>query len=385
MTTRRIETLTPEQTARFPEFVEKWKQIGLCTDPADRPAAEEAIHEMYRLGGKKPPKKIVWCGSPLSMGVTRAIILDEKLVQRIAAAARAALPSSEQSSITSDPGPRVRASVRASVWASVGASVWDSVGASVGASVWDSVGASVWDSVWDSVRDSVWDSVRASVWDSVSYSTAIWGQHEAGACAFYDFFRTVNGLVTQTDKFQGITNLARSAGWAIPHSNICWVSERHNILLRDEQGRLHNAGGPACAFPDGWAIYAWHGVRVPVEWIERPNELKPETVLKAANLEQRRAGIEMLGWDRILTQLNAKVIDQDPDPRVGTLLEVDLPGIDDRRGSSIKAQFLRVQCGTGRQFALGIDPASGAKTALDAQAWLQGLKADDFRIPQVRT
>ena len=349
----KIERLTPEQIARFPEFVDKWTKIGLCTDPADRPAAEAAIREIYRLGGKKPPARIVWCGSPLSMGVTRAIILDKKLVERIAAAARAA-------KIDADPGD----------------SVWDSVGASVRDSVRDSVGASVW--------ASVWDSVGASVWDSVGYGTAVWGQHEAGACAFYDFFRTVNGLAVETDRFQGISNFAKSAGWAIPHSNICWVSERHNILVRDERGRLHNAGGPACAFPDGWAIYAWHGVRVPMDWVEKPNELKPETVLKASNLEQRRAGIEMLGWDRILSQLNARVIDRDPDPEVGTLLEVDLPGATSG-DPSFKAQFLRVQCGTGRQFALGIDPAAGAKTALDAQAWLQGLSRKDFRIPQVRT
>src|SRR6266851_7129662 len=131
----KIETLTPEQIARFPEFIERWTRIGLCTDPADRSRAEAAIVETYRCAGIAPPKKIVWCGSPLTQGMKRAIILDKKLI----------------------------ASVRASVWDSVRASVWDSVGASV----WDSVRASVGASVGDSVRASVWDSVRASVWDSV--------------------------------------------------------------------------------------------------------------------------------------------------------------------------------------------------------------------------
>ena len=46
---KKIEKLTPEQEARFPEFVEKWTRIGLCTDPADRPAAERAIAEIYRV------------------------------------------------------------------------------------------------------------------------------------------------------------------------------------------------------------------------------------------------------------------------------------------------------------------------------------------------
>jgi hypothetical protein len=43
----RIETLTPEQIARFDEFRDRWTQIGLCTEPADRPRAEAAIRDMY--------------------------------------------------------------------------------------------------------------------------------------------------------------------------------------------------------------------------------------------------------------------------------------------------------------------------------------------------
>ena len=38
---KKIEKLTPEQIARFPEFVERWTNIGLSTAPADRPRAEK--------------------------------------------------------------------------------------------------------------------------------------------------------------------------------------------------------------------------------------------------------------------------------------------------------------------------------------------------------
>src|SRR6185295_7279682 len=143
----KITKLTEAQIARFPEFVERWTKIGLCTDPADRPRAEAGVRMAYQAAGLEPPKRIVWCGSPLSQGLTRAIVLgvangDVKIEQ---------------------PGD----SVWDSVWASVGASVRDSVGDSVRASVGDSVRDSVGASVGASVRDSVGDSVRASVWDSV--------------------------------------------------------------------------------------------------------------------------------------------------------------------------------------------------------------------------
>jgi hypothetical protein len=79
----RIKALTPEQIARFAEFRDRWTQIGLCTDPADQPRAEAAIREMYRQGGLEPPAKIVWCGSPLSLALTRTAILCEKLIKHI--------------------------------------------------------------------------------------------------------------------------------------------------------------------------------------------------------------------------------------------------------------------------------------------------------------
>src|SRR6202012_6195858 len=111
------------QIAKLPEYISRWTDVGLSTLPADRGTAEEAIVAMYAAAGLPAPKKIVWCGSPMSSGLTRAIILDKKLL----------------------------------------ADIGKSVGDSVGASVWDSVG----DSVWASVGDSVWDSVGASVWASV--------------------------------------------------------------------------------------------------------------------------------------------------------------------------------------------------------------------------
>src|SRR6185437_12204868 len=144
--TSRIERLTAEQIARGPEFVEEWTRIGLCTDPADRPRAEEAIGESYRCAGLLGPRTIVWCGSPFSQALARAIIVDRK---------RASVWDSVRAS--------VRDSVRASVRDSVRASVRDSVRASVGDGVRASVRDSVSASVRDSVSASVWDSVRASV------------------------------------------------------------------------------------------------------------------------------------------------------------------------------------------------------------------------------
>jgi hypothetical protein len=415
-----IEKLTPAQEAMLEEVRQQWIEIGLCTNPADRPKAEAAILESYRLAGLAPPKKIGWCGSPLSQGLTRAIVLDKAQLASVGDSVGDSIRDSVKASVWDSVGESVWGSVWDSVGESVWGSVWDSVVASVGDSVWatvgDSVKASVWDSVWDSVgdsvkasvwdsvwatvrnsvRESVWDSVwasvgdsirasvgasvGASVWDSVKASVrgavqdSVYGQHEAAWLSFYDFFRKL-GLIQETDKIQGLAQLAKNSGWILPHEHLCWVSERHNVLMRDNAGRIHNLAGPAIAYPDGWAIYAVHGVRVPADWIEHSNNLDVKTALTWSNIEQRRAAAEILGWERVLNALSPSVVDEDRDPMIGTLLRVDLP-------DAPRSQFLKVRCGTGRNFVIAVP--EHVTTALEANAWTYGLDASDYKL-EVRT
>ena len=254
----KITKLTEAQIARFPEFVERWTKIGLCTDPADRPRAEAGVRMAYQAAGLEPPKRIVWCGSPLSQGLTRAIVLgvangDVKIEQ---------------------PGD----------------SVWDSVWASVGASV----------------RDSVGDSVRASVWDSVRDSG--YGQHDAGWLAFYEYFATACGLSDETKRLCGLWELSRSANWWLPHQNICWVSERHRTV-KQEGNRLHCDDGPAVEYPDGWKLWAVRGVLVDEQIIRKPASQTPEQIRAEQNLEVKRIRIERFGWPEYLKIIGAKRLD----------------------------------------------------------------------------
>jgi len=59
----KIEKLTKEQTGKFPYYVKKWTDIGLSTEPADRPRAEAAIKWMYAQAKLSEPE-IIWTRSP---------------------------------------------------------------------------------------------------------------------------------------------------------------------------------------------------------------------------------------------------------------------------------------------------------------------------------
>ena len=299
---KRIKKLTQAQIDRFPEFVEKWTKIGLCTDPADRPEAERGVRLAYEAAGLTPPKAIVWCGSPMSQELTRVIVFGLK-----------------------------EAEIK--------------------------IGASVWASVGDSVRDSVRASVGASVWASV------YGSHDANWLALYDYFGDACQLTDLVAPLHGLNELTRSAGWALPHKGICWVSERHNVLNRDGRGRLHCETGPAVQYPDGWSIYAWHGVRVPEAAIMTPaDQISLDSVLTERNVEVARVLMVRAGpqaWRDERVEVMHRDTDGAGQPR--ELLRIKMP-----EGQPM--QVVRVSCpSTGGEYRLRVPPT--VQTCQDAVAW----------------
>ena len=174
-----------------------------------------------------------------------------------------------------------------------------------------------------------------------------------------------------SDEFVELKN---NVGHVMPFSNICFVSERANVLTVNRSGRLHCETGPAMAYLDGFKIHAWDGVIFPEKWIhEKPG---PREAFLWRNTEQRRIACEMVGWESIFKITKAKIIDSDKNPQIGELIMVKLR----REGDS--EMFLRVKCGTGRDFVLPVP--SEMKTAREANAWTWGLGPNEY-MPEVRT
>lgn len=172
----------------------------------------------------------------------------------------------------------------------------------------------------------------------------------------------------------------------------------------DRDANVHGAEGPARVWQDGTTVYCWRGTMCPEAWIPQPtlswvearphlptliprstpcNPPSPREAMQQSNLELRRVAIEIVGWDAIISGLRGVVLDEDPDPQVGTLVRVRIPPPPEWwNAQSEEHLFLRVQCGTGRRFALAVPPHM--KTARQANAWTYGLEADEYS-PEVRT
>jgi hypothetical protein len=409
----KITKLTPEQEAQIPGWAKKWVDIGLSTEPADFEAATEAALKAYALCNLKRPMVVLRMGSPygatvggaLAWQMLRSLRPDQvwdQVRDQVGAQVRDQVWDQVRAQVRDQVGDQVGDQVRAQVWDQVGAQVRDQVRAQVWAQVrnqvWDQVRAQVrdqvrdqvWDQVRDQVRDQVWAQVRAQVGDQV------WAQVRdqvgqaakaginndgasnigwAGYAAWCSYFRDVCGWRGDTlSKFEIFESLVKSCGWTWWHENVLAISDRPKTIKRDNEGRLHCENGPSIAYRDGWSLHHWHGVSIPPEWVTGKKPSAKEA-LHWANVEQRRAACEILGWQHILAELDAKVIDKDADAQIGTLLEVNLP-------DSGPERFLSVRCGTGRQFALPVPRE--VDTALAANAWTYGLDKLSFK-PEIRT
>lgn len=205
--------------------------------------------------------------------------------------------------------------------------------------------------------------------------SCVYGNHEAAWLSFYDYMQNVLGIDFD-GKLDGLWATAKECGWISCYDTLAVVQDRPLHIKMDEDNRLHCEDGAAILYADGFAVYAWHGVRIPDYWITDRTRLTAKDALTWENMEQRRAACEIVGWVNILKELNATVIDEDEDPMIGTLLEVDIPDVG-------REKFLKVLCGTGREFAIPVPPNS--KTALAANAWTYDIDPDILKTLEVRT
>jgi len=178
-------------------------------------------------------------------------------------------------------------------------------------------------------------------------------------------------MVEDCKKLDGLFGLAQSCGWWWPFENAVILTERPCAMHRDAAGRLHNPDGLALAYPDGWGVYAWHGIRVREWCIEHKDRINKETILAEKNTEIRRAMCEIIGLPRAMEMLGGKLIHSDEClglPR--KLIELDLEG---NRVRLLHMTNGTVENGARREFIEGVPSTIG--TCHDAVAWQCGVPA----------
>lgn len=205
-----------------------------------------------------------------------------------------------------------------------------------------------------------------------------WGYFVRPTWDMYLFYAQAGVLFTERMRrlINAASYLCRETGPYLMRNYVALTTNMIPQVRFDDQGRIHSEIHPAIDFGDeNLKLYAWRGLRVPDEWFTNPKYLTAKRALGYENSEMRRAACEKLGWNRILGELGARFIDSHPNPEIGTLVQVQWNGRSE--------QFLKVRCGTGREFAIPV-PRTCAN-AYQANAWTYGKQPWNFQIPEVRT
>ncbi|WP_189216344.1 MULTISPECIES: DUF6745 domain-containing protein [Streptomyces] len=332
-----------------------WRAVAAATGPGDRAAAEAGVGLAYRSAGLDAPARIVWARSPLE-------------------AVR--LLSGERTE-AGEPLPHKGASVRDALRDVPIAAERDRLHAELGPTGWSEHWRATGESLWEAARPLV-DRVRRGVVEALVPEPdraeesrirlllldAVLGQHDAA---------WLSALGTGPKSgLRGLAEVARTAGWWWPYENVAVIGERPTALHRDEAGRLDRGDGPALAYADGFALYAWRGMPVPGAFLDELTSLTPESIRTEGNAELRRVMLEHYGYDRYLAESGAEPVHRDG---TGVLWRIPLPGDED----VVMVEVVNATPepdGTYRTYWLRVPPRT--RTAREGVAWTFGLDADAY-------
>ncbi|WP_433474145.1 DUF6745 domain-containing protein [Spirillospora sp. CA-142024] len=338
----------------------EWLGHLLRTVPADRPAAETAISELYRLIGLDPPR-FHWVASPLAALETVPPGVRPRAPETMERLADWPLPARFRRLIS-------ESSVRLDARVMRGHRPLDGL---MGQLVRSPIMASERSTLRMALRSVHEAAERGSVWYAAL--CIAWAAH-------YDAIRRTSGVVFTPEQNRLIdlwAAPARSAGWWWPREDVCVVSERpveiHTEVWGDEgQVRLHRPDGPALRYADGWEVHAWHGTRVPSWAVEDPSV---DRIAREANVEVRRCAIENIGWAAYIDRGGLRLLAAAPDPgNPGSELRL----YDLREGTRVLLAVNGSVERDGRRRRYGLTVPGAFEDPVAAAGWTYGLSADQY-------
>jgi hypothetical protein len=384
---RRIEKLTPEQEAELPAFRERWRDVGLSTDPIRPEKAREAVRALYRAGGREEPVAVIMLASPMACLLARRIV--QALTRdHLSDNKRQILELKLRDQLRDQLWDQLRDQLRGQLGDQLGDQLRDQLWDQLRDQLWDQLGDQLRDQLWDQLRDQLWDQLRGQLGDQLGdqLDAQLWqeiyfiGGQDAFWLAFYEFGERIGVMYDKHTKrhFEAYRTYASTCGWMWAYYKIAFVCDRPSELHFDAQRRLHCAIGMAARFRDGWGVHAWHGLRIPERLISKT--FSHENVEAETNVEFRRVMLEMeyggrTGFELYLEARNAKVIAVDEmhgQPR--RLLEVDIRG-DRHRIIEVVNGSLEPD-GSRRKFHLGAMPGD---TPHDVVAASYGIAPTAYR------
>jgi hypothetical protein len=356
----KLYTLQPEHEARFPEWRDRWIANALSTEPMtdeDRRACTEAVYGMYAAAKLPPPKHVVFVPSPFVLAFAGGF-----------SAARWYMEKNKTTHVATYVATRDATYVATRV---ATRDATDVATRDADYSNWYVVNGDMRKCAADLFVGDFGLACAAQTW-------RMWagGNQWSAFDSYLSFFQDVAQLPLDYSAYSHWRVLAERSGPRIVHPDFCMISDRPTVLNLDGN-RPHCEDGPFCRWSDGSELYSWRGVRLPARWIRERATISPAEILRCENVEQRAAGLAMIGGEKWWRDVPHKIIDADDDPAHGELIEVTLPDLP-RPG-----RYLRAKCPRNGWIFEGVP--NEVNSVLEAQSWRVGLTPAEFSYPPVRT
>lgn len=371
---------------------DEWLEIGLCTKPLDKEKAFKAVDLAYKCAGLDAPKIKLYARSPFEAQLMANLLYYAEI----------------QSEFTGEVLDQVNYQVGDRILHPVKDQFWHQV----------QVEYLIRDRIWEGVRDQVWvrhrswvrgqrqawnwlidqidsqtkrqvgnlvkDQVRSQAKDKKLklFSFCYSQEHSDWLCAFEVFLQSYE--IEGMDDIIGLIESAKQCGGFAPFKSLVIISEKPQFIKFNNDKKLHCEDGAAIRYSDGFSVYAFNGVRLPGNWVENKDTICPTEILKCGNVDQRAAGCQLLGFDRMLDHLDHKIVDSLENPEHGDLIELSIPGLRD------KALYLKAKCprnGWIMEAVPGRCESHGFRidSVIAAQAWRARTTPNKFTFPTIRT
>ena len=357
--------ITPEELELMKAHSAIWIKRAFRTEPINKDKITAAVKELYKVSGLKEPKVII-VPSPLVMAIAgsfSSILLANKTYDATRVATHAATRDATDAA-TLNKG-----------WALEVARKFTCNSALISLLLQE-----------------------CSKWYSYYQGGNMWPAYDCYLTAARDIL----GLKLPIhDKYKSWEQCAIEGGFRFMHKDFCMVSDFPTVLKIDENNRPHCEDGPSHLWRDGWALFYWHGIKIPDEYrwlITNPEKITPEFIDKEENAEYKRIMIERFGMAKYLESGNAKLIDESIEQATGNIRQLYKKTL----VNGIDALFLKLinstpePDGTRKEYIIPVHPEccpilhddSLGKpqklTALNAVASTFGLYGHEY-CPQIET
>lgn len=175
-----------------------------------------------------------------------------------------------------------------------------------------------------------------------------------------------------------LTDVVANVGWVVPHEQVCWLSERPEILRTDPRFRLHAPDGPALAYRDGFEVHAWKGVEIPSWLTQFPESITVGRISRERDPFVRRCMIEIMTPAKFIAAGGARIVSRD---ETGTLW-MYTSGFDTWAAVEV-INGTPEPDGTRKHYFLQVPPEM--RTARQAVAWTYDLTESQYAGLVVRT